>query len=61
MPYVIFEGTAAEAIAFYCEAFGATELPGRLKHLRSLGQPAQIRATRRAHRGDVMSFVEFRG
>ncbi len=30
MPYLIFDGTAAEAIAFYCEAFGATELPGRL-------------------------------
>jgi PhnB protein len=30
MPYLIFNGTAAEAIAFYCEAFGATELPGRL-------------------------------
>jgi PhnB protein len=29
-PYLIFDGTAAEAIAFYCEAFGATELPGRL-------------------------------
>ena len=30
MPYLIFDGTAAKAIAFYCEAFGATELPGRL-------------------------------
>ena len=30
MPYLIFDGTAAEAIAFYCEAFEATELPGRL-------------------------------
>src|SRR5580700_6496360 len=30
MPYLIFDGTAAEAIAFYCEAFGAAELPGRL-------------------------------
>jgi PhnB protein len=30
MPYLIFDGTAAEAIAFYCQAFGATELPGRL-------------------------------
>lgn len=30
MPYLIFDGAAAEAIAFYCEAFGATELPGRL-------------------------------
>jgi PhnB protein len=29
-PYLIFDGTAGEAIAFYCEAFGATELPGRL-------------------------------
>ena len=29
-PYLIFDGTAAQAIAFYCEAFGATELPGRL-------------------------------
>jgi len=27
MPYLIFDGTAAEAIAFYCEAFGAAELP----------------------------------
>jgi hypothetical protein len=31
MPYLIFDGTAAEAIAFYCEAFGATELPGGLR------------------------------
>ncbi|MGB9244020.1 MAG: VOC family protein [Candidatus Acidiferrales bacterium] len=30
MPYLIFDGTAAQAIAFYREAFGATELPGRL-------------------------------
>ena len=30
MPYLIFDGTAAQAIAFYCEAFEATELPGRL-------------------------------
>ena len=30
MPYLIFDSTAAEAITFYCEAFGATELPGRL-------------------------------
>jgi PhnB protein len=30
MPYLIFDGTAAQAIAFYCEAFGATELPGKL-------------------------------
>jgi PhnB protein len=30
MPYLIFDGTAAKAIAFYCDAFGATELPGRL-------------------------------
>ncbi len=30
VPYLIFDGTAAKAIAFYCEAFGATELPGRL-------------------------------
>jgi hypothetical protein len=30
MPYLIFDGTAAKAITFYCEAFGATELPGRL-------------------------------
>jgi PhnB protein len=30
MPYLIFDGTAAKAIAFYCEAFGATELLGRL-------------------------------
>ena len=30
MPYLIFDGTAAKAIAFYCEAFEATELPGRL-------------------------------
>jgi hypothetical protein len=30
MPYLIFDGTAAKAIAFYCEVFGATELPGRL-------------------------------
>jgi PhnB protein len=29
-PYLIFDGTAAQAIAFYCEAFGAAELPGRL-------------------------------
>jgi PhnB protein len=29
-PYLIFDGTASEAIAFYCDAFGATELPGRL-------------------------------
>ena len=30
IPYLIFNGTAAKAIAFYCEAFEATELPGRL-------------------------------
>jgi uncharacterized glyoxalase superfamily protein PhnB len=30
MPYLIFDGMAAQAIAFYCDAFGATELPGRL-------------------------------
>ncbi len=30
MPYLIYDGTAAQAIAFYCDAFGATELPGRL-------------------------------
>jgi hypothetical protein len=30
MPYLIFDGTAAKAIALYCEVFGATELPGRL-------------------------------
>ena len=30
MPYLIFDGMAVQAIAFYCEAFGATELPGRL-------------------------------
>ena len=30
MPYLIFDGTATKAVAFYCEAFGATELPGKL-------------------------------
>ena len=30
MPYLIFDGTAAKAIAFYCDAFRASELPGRL-------------------------------
>ena len=30
MPYLIFDGTAAQAIAFYRDAFGATEMPGRL-------------------------------
>ncbi len=30
MAYLIFDGPAGEAIAFHCEAFGATELPGRL-------------------------------
>jgi PhnB protein len=29
-PYLIFDGTAADAIAFYCDVFAATELPGRL-------------------------------
>jgi len=29
-PYLIFDGTAADAIAFYGAAFGAIELPGRL-------------------------------
>jgi PhnB protein len=29
-PYLIFDGTAADAIAFYRGAFAATELPGRL-------------------------------
>jgi len=29
-PYLIFDGTAAEAIAFYRDVFAATELPGRL-------------------------------
>ena len=29
-PYLILDGTAAEAIAFYCKAFGAAELLGRL-------------------------------
>ena len=29
-PYLLFDGTAAEAISFYCDALGATELPGRL-------------------------------
>jgi PhnB protein len=30
IPYLIFDGKVAKAIAFYCEAFGATELPGGL-------------------------------
>jgi hypothetical protein len=30
MPYLIFDGTAEKAIAFYREVFGATELSGRL-------------------------------
>jgi PhnB protein len=29
-PYLIFDGTAGAAIAYYCKAFGAIELPGRL-------------------------------
>jgi hypothetical protein len=29
-PYLIFDGTAADAIAFYRDVFAATELPGRL-------------------------------
>jgi PhnB protein len=29
-PYLIFDGTAADAIVFYREVFAATELPGRL-------------------------------
>jgi hypothetical protein len=29
-PYLIFDGTAASAIAFYCDVFAGTELPGRL-------------------------------
>ena len=29
-PYLIFDGTAADAIAFYRHVFAATELPGRL-------------------------------
>jgi uncharacterized glyoxalase superfamily protein PhnB len=32
-PYLIFDGTAADAIAFYRDVFAATELPGRLTHL----------------------------
>ena len=27
-PYLIFDGTAADAIAFYRDVFAATELPG---------------------------------
>ncbi|HTF44000.1 MAG TPA: hypothetical protein VK641_08885 [Terriglobales bacterium] len=29
-PYLIFDGTAADTIAFYRDVFAATELPGRL-------------------------------
>ena len=29
-PYLIFDGTASDAIGFYRDAFAATELPGRL-------------------------------
>jgi len=29
-PYLIFDGTAADAIAFYSAAFAAAEVPGRL-------------------------------
>jgi predicted 3-demethylubiquinone-9 3-methyltransferase (glyoxalase superfamily) len=31
MPYLIFDGTAAEAIAFYCDAFGSAELRAGLR------------------------------
>ena len=31
-PYLIFDGTAADAIAFYRDVFAATELPGRLSN-----------------------------
>ncbi len=53
MPYLLFEGTAAEAIVFYCEGFGATELPGKLTDPpgrildagRGLGYPCRGRGT----------------
>ena len=32
-PYLIFDGTAADAIAFYRDVFTAMELPGRLTNL----------------------------
>jgi hypothetical protein len=43
MLYLIFDSTASEAIAFYCEVFGAMELSADLTDpVVSIGDPAEF-------------------